>query len=64
MTPREEAISDCKYALSLGTIAYWEHLSQWLPEHPLDSKSDIEYRKALFEIRDKHNTKDCLLTEV
>ena len=63
MTPREEAIADMRYAKKLGSTAFWEHLSQWLPEHPLDSASDLEYRKALFEIRDKHNTENCLLKE-
>lgn len=64
MTPREDAISDMRYAKSLGSTALWEHLAQWLPEHPLDSTSDQEYRAALFEIRDKHNTEECLLKEV
>lgn len=64
MTPREEAIADCKYALLLGTTALWNHFAQWMPEHPLDSASDLEYRKTLFEIRDKHNTEECLLKEV
>lgn len=63
MTPREEAIADMRYARSCGTTAYWEHLAQWMPEHPLDSEHDKEYRKTLFEIRDKLYTDECLLKE-
>lgn len=58
---RNEAITDCKYALSLGKTALYEHFSFWMPEHNLDSETDIQYRNTLFEIRNKMGTEECLL---
>lgn len=64
MTPREEAISDCNYAKSLGNIALSEHLFIWgsMEERfDLESKENQEYYLAIVEIYDKLNTPECLL---
>lgn len=62
MTPREEAISDCKYALSLGMTAYLQHLQHWIDSPPIDyHKYEQEYLEALINISLKLGTEECLL---
>lgn len=61
MTPREQAIDDCKYANSLGETALKQHYLIWRGDTiPLGS-SDTEYASAVMEIWDKLNTPECLL---
>jgi len=61
MTPREEAISDCKYGLSLGTHALEQHIEIWAGYRQLDNSSDSEYREAINEIKEKLGSSECLL---
>lgn len=62
MTPREEAISDCKYALSLGQVAYDQHIQHWIDGAPTDcQKYNQEYLLALIDINLKVGTEECLL---
>lgn len=64
MTPREEAIADCKYANNLGYIALQEHINQWLGFPPsMDMEEDYAYWIAMVEIKQKYNTEECLLKE-
>jgi len=68
MTDREEAIADCKYALSLdcgdGTFtALNEHIAIWAGYRPQDNASDAQYRLTINEIREKLHTSNCLLKD-
>lgn len=60
---RELAISDCKYALSLGRTAYTQHIDIWcnFDEPMVDMDFDHEYLTALIEIKSKEGTEECLL---
>lgn len=60
---RELAISDCKYALSLGRTAFNQHINIWCNfESPMvDMDFDKEYLTALIEIKTKEGTEECLL---
>lgn len=72
---RHQAISDCKYALSLSEIALKQHIDLWTNlrqneirlkvEHGSDiwSEDDEEYALALQEIQAKLHTNECLLKE-
>lgn len=61
-TTREEAIADCKYAKSLGTVALNEHFNHWFGFPPsMEMKADYEYWCVLGEIREKLDTDECLL---
>lgn len=61
MTPREEAIADCKYAISLGETAYKQHYLSWRGATLPLGTPDADYAQAIMEINDKLNTEDCLL---
>lgn len=59
---RKQAISDCKYAKSLGDTALNEFLSSWLEDGYEDiHNKDMDYYLALKEISDKISTPECLL---
>lgn len=60
---RELAISDCKYALSLGRIAFNQHINIWcnFTSPMVDMDFDKEYLTALIEIKSKEGTEECLL---
>ncbi len=71
MTVREDAVNDCKYALSLSETALNQHLWIWL-EESLESEyvsdtnliqEDREYILTLKEIKAKLYTDECLLTK-
>lgn len=67
MTPREEAISDCLYALSLSETALNQHLDIWLKvcsdSFTVLSGDDVKYSLTLQEIKAKLYTDECLLTK-
>lgn len=58
---REEAISDCKYAKSLGEVAFQQHMSIWSGFPPGFDSPDYEYWCTLSEIQEKLETDECLL---
>lgn len=58
---RDEAISDCKYAKSLGVFALTQHFCIWAGYRSLDNASDHEYREAINEIKEKLGSEECLL---
>lgn len=60
---RELAISDCKYALSLGRTAFNQHINIWcnFTNPMVDNDFDHEYLTALIEIKTKEGGKECLL---
>lgn len=58
---RDEAIADCKYALSLGMTALNQHFCIWAGYRSLDTSSDHEYRETINEIKAKLETDECLL---
>ena len=59
---RYTAISDCKYAKSLGNTALNEFLSSWLDDGYEDiNNKDMDYYLALKEVSDKLGTPECLL---
>lgn len=61
MTNREQAISDCKWALSLSRTALEQHIDSWLfPKHG-STKDDHEYHLAIREVYTKLDTIECLL---
>lgn len=67
MTSMEEAITTCKYALSLGLTALNEHFDLWIDPvfnamHPL-SGDEPQYVEALIEIKSKLGTEECLLKQ-
>lgn len=69
MTPREEAIADCKYARSLGEIALSQHIDMWTGLRAQASKVELNrdeysYFVAMNELKRKLNTEECLLKEV
>ncbi len=64
MTPREEAISDMKYAKSLGMTALNQHYLIWRGATVLHPSADAEYAQAVMEVYDKLDTDECLLKEV
>jgi hypothetical protein len=65
MTPMEEAIITCKYALSLGLTALNEHIDMWMDDEVnasgILSYDEVQYIKALTEIKQKLGTEQCLL---
>lgn len=58
---RDEAIADCKYAKSLGTVALMQHIAVWQTLIDEDNQSDNEYHAAIAEIEYKLETEECLL---
>lgn len=59
---RQQAISDCKYAKSLGSTALNQFLSSWLDDwYEGIHNKDMDYYLALKEISDKLGTPGCLL---
>ncbi len=64
---RHQAISDCKYALSLSETALQQHLYYWLHVTTESSiplyEEDQEYMLTLKEIQDKLQTNECLLKQ-
>lgn len=63
MTPaREEAILDCKYALSLGEQNLRLHIAIWKAGTAVQGE-DVLYRTAIFEIERKLGTSECLLRD-
>lgn len=65
MTPREQAISDMKYAKSLGETALFQHFDLWSrKDWPFNPQpGDDEYFQALQEIMRKRDTNECLLVD-
>lgn len=65
MTPMEEAVATCKYALTLGLTALNEHFDIWLDVEFNKSVGlngdEPEYIIALGEIKSKLGTEQCLL---
>lgn len=61
MTPREEAISDCKYARSLGETALKQHYMIWRGRTVVVDSYNDQYATTVMEIWDKLNTSECLL---
>lgn len=57
----QDAISDCKYMLSLGGNALTNHLSIWKNNPPEIGSMDWAYYDALAEIELKLNTNECHL---
>jgi hypothetical protein len=57
---REEAVSDCLYAKSLGEVALKQHIENWINDTP-KILSDVEYALTIKEISDKLSTPECLL---
>ncbi len=65
---RHQAISDCKYALSLSEISLDGHFRLWLnlkenEEYVGWTQDDQEYLLTLQEIQAKLHTNECLLRE-
>ncbi len=66
---RHQAISDCRYALSLSETALREHIINWTCAAYSDfnegemSQDDQEYLLTLKEIQAKLYTNECLLKE-
>lgn len=66
---RYQAISDCKYALSLSETAFNQHILNWTCKAYSDFsegemlQEDQEYLLTLKEIQDKLHTDQCLLTQ-
>mgnify|MGYP001007226380 CR=1 FL=1 len=69
MTPREEALHDCRYALSLSETALNQHILNWTCEAYSNyyeggiSEEDREYLLTIEEIKAKLYTDECLLTK-
>lgn len=64
MTPREEAISDCKYIRSLGIERLHQHFELWQPTYNDQfeyMEDNEEYQLKILEIQTKLNTPECLL---
>lgn len=62
MTPEEQAIDDCKYAISLGEAAYSNHIHLWL-DAKVSNDGDLEYQKTICKIVLNLGTDRCLLGE-
>lgn len=61
MTPREEAISDMKYAKSLGETALKQHYMIWRGA-TVPYPSDVaEYARTVMEVYENLGTEECLL---
>lgn len=61
MTPREEAISDMKYAKSLGETALKQHYMHWRGA-TVPYPSDVaEYAQTVMEVYENLDTEECLL---
>lgn len=58
---RHEAISDCKYAKSLGHTALMQHIAIWTTLIDEDNIGDNEYHATITEIEYKLGTPECLL---
>jgi len=67
MTPRELALQDCKYALSLSETALDQHLDIWLncPAVYIEAfdEEDEQYLLTLQEIKASLYTDECLITK-
>lgn len=63
MTPQEECLSDCKYALSLSKTALDSHINIWLNSQEEMAEEGGEYLHALKEIQSKLYTNECLISE-
>ena len=63
MTPQEQALSDCKYALSLSKTALDSHINTWLNSQEDMTEDDKEYLLTLREIQSKLYTNECLISE-
>lgn len=61
LTPREEAIDDCKYAIGLSEVALREHIKNWITTLDCDTDYEVEYTQTIQEIYHKLNTEECLL---
>lgn len=62
MSPKEQAISDCKYAKSLGELALKSHIKIWTNENiPPEDEYEALYMEAIREIEDNLNTQQCLI---
>ena len=61
MTPREQAISDMKYAKSLGETALNQHYMHWRGATVPYSSDVAEYAQVVMEIYNKLYTDECLL---
>jgi hypothetical protein len=58
---RQQAISDCLYAKSLGNIALMQHIRIWDNNWATVSEIDKPYADAILEISEKLGTPECLL---
>ena len=63
MTPQEQALSDCKYALSLSKTALDIHINIWLSSQEEMTEDDKQYLLTLKEINSKLYTNECLISE-
>ena len=63
MTPQEQALSDCKYALSLSKTALDIHFNIWLSSQEEMTEDDKQYLLTLKEINSKLYTNECLISE-
>ena len=63
MTSRGQAISDCKYAISLSKTALDSHVNIWLSSQEEMTEDDAEYVHTLKEIQSKLYTNECLIGE-
>lgn len=67
---RHAAISDCKYAKSLGSTALMQHIAIWdiildpsIPTGYTEEEYlfDSQYQNVIIEIKNKLGTPECLL---
>lgn len=63
MTPKEECLSDCRYALNLSKTALDSHINIWLNSQEDMTEDDAEYVHTLKEIQSKLYTNECLISE-
>lgn len=62
ITARDQAISDCKYAASLGEVGLNQHIQIWEGFPPsADAIEDYEYWCTMAEIKSKLGSEECLL---
>lgn len=61
---QQDAVMDCRYALSLSQTALHQHLNTWLESLDEMSEDDKEYCLTLAEIKAKLGTNKCLLKEI
>lgn len=61
---RNQAVRDCKYAMSLGDSTLTSHLCIWVSpfeDGEGQTEDDIQYQNVIFEIVDNLRTDKCLL---